>query len=111
MKLPYYFDNRLEAELCAEYLDDKVANALTLYGTISVIDVHDFVRKFLNPLYDPYNHEENERLGFEKLSYKSLAIGWDKIDRPLIEVYRMRRWGYSEYYIELSDPKTIWDKS
>lgn len=105
MKLPYYFESRLEANVYADYLYNKVVNSIKLYGCASVVDVHDFTRKFMYPTLDLYDIREADRLGLPRLSYKLNKYGWTEADVFTVEVRRKRRWDSREYYISIPKAK------
>lgn len=107
MKLPYYFESRLEAQTCADYLYNKIVDTINLYGCASVIDVHDFMRKFMYHNLDFYDIREADRLGLPRLSYKLNKCGWTEPDAFTVEVWRKRRWNSHEYYISISKAKQI----
>lgn len=95
MRLPYYFENRLEAHVYEDYLYDKAINAIKLYGCVTVLDVHDFIREIAYPYRDLYDTNV--------VSYELNKYGWTEPTDFTVEVWRERR----GYYINVSEAKQL----
>jgi hypothetical protein len=95
MKLPYIFERYSDTLMVIEVLIPEVRKVIEKYGYATVADVceiMDWITFTVRPTMCQFIH------------YRQ---GWTSINEFFVNPYSERRWGYTEYGIEVSNLKYL----